>query len=474
MQYNVQSNSWQKSVVRFQNAGTAGVGAVTDPRTGLIYLMGGYENKDPTSPWQQVLDIFDPVSQTIRVVHLPNRDIFSVPWYSGNQVKGAAPEVKEYHCMAANEDGTKLAVYGGRYRNGTAVGELWVLDVVTSTWSQGQSGPPRAYAACTIAGDYFLIWGGGKFKIEAVSSEMLIYNMNTSSYVQQYTPPAHYKDLKPPHPLTRTKAPWATDSPELSGQSSDRPPVPVGVAVGGAVGGLVIVVVLAGSLLMLQRRKQTQSKNYHEQKATDSPGGLRGLLGLGRARDGGRRGSSKGPENNPQETNEDDELERAMDRLKELEDRQKKLDQKRQLFLEQQHVSHLQLLKIQKRGPMAFPNDKAEIISWPLPPPRPGRDAAFSVSYAPGVLQDMRTVQAVTGPIDIYHGDSYVNDGQQKESELVQDLIEPMYESSPAVNNAIPDLVYIPPPNVGMDWTKRQQSNHPHTFIEPQHESTLC
>jgi hypothetical protein len=84
MQYNVQSNSWQKSVVRFQNAGTAGVGAVTDPRTGLIYLMGGYENKDPTSPWQQVLDIFDPVSQTIRVVHLPNRDIFSVPWYSGN------------------------------------------------------------------------------------------------------------------------------------------------------------------------------------------------------------------------------------------------------------------------------------------------------------------------------------------------------------------------------------------------------
>ncbi|KAG0306246.1 hypothetical protein BGZ97_000814 [Linnemannia gamsii] len=85
MQYNIQDDTWQKSAAKFQNGNVAGVGAVTDPRTGWIYLTGGYDDRDPTSPLVKLLDIFDPVSQTIHTSNLPNREkTFPVPWYSGN------------------------------------------------------------------------------------------------------------------------------------------------------------------------------------------------------------------------------------------------------------------------------------------------------------------------------------------------------------------------------------------------------
>jgi hypothetical protein len=71
----------------------------------------------------------------------------------------------------------------------------------------------------------------------------------------------------------------------------------------------------------------------------------------------------------------------------------------------------------------------------------------------------------------MYQRESYVDDGPRRESEMVQDVIEPMYESSPTVNNAIPDLVYESSPDVGMDWTKQQQSNHPHAIVDPSYPS---
>ncbi|KAG0277134.1 hypothetical protein BGZ97_009951, partial [Linnemannia gamsii] len=176
------------------------------------------------------------------------------------------------------------------------------------------------------------------------------------------------------------------------------------------------------------------------------------------------------------ESNEDDELARTLqelqdqekqlkDQKKELADREKELDQKRQLLVLQHQETNPRLHTHQKRGPTGNADDKAEI--FPLPPPRLSPGHVHSTSYSPESLKARRTVQAVSGSIDMYQRENYADDGPRRESEIVQDVIEPLYGPSPTVCNSIPDLVYEPSPDVGMEWTKQQQGNHPHAVVDP-------
>ncbi|KAF9154784.1 Acyl-CoA-binding domain-containing protein 5 [Linnemannia schmuckeri] len=483
-QYSVQENKWQESVVKFERAEFIGIGSVTDPRTGLIYLAGGFDEVNKNAPTMKTIDIFDPISQTIHVENLPDpTTVFPIrqnyanvwskyknsilywggnnknplgPGLVGNSVTelltdsmtwstmatlGTAPAEREGHCMAANEDGTKVVIYGGILANDTKVGDLWILDVVTSTWSQGITGPTRVYSVCTIAGEQFLLWGGSTNLTLVSSPEMVIYNLNTSAYIQHYTPPAFYKNLKPPPPLTRTRAPWPINNPALN-----SPPVSIGVSVGSAVGGLVLMSVIVAMFIIRRRRQQGQSYEI-------LPRVLARLLRLGQ---GSVRGGKR-PMKNPQENPEDYELERSLRKLEDkrnkLEDQKKELDQRRELLVLQHQQSAL------NRGPTS-PIDSRDVFLVPLSAPHQViPEPVTSEMYSPEDLESRRTVQGVFGPFDMYQGDSYAGDGPRRQSEMAQDAIEPTYEPSPTINSAIPDLIYLQSQDVGMDWTRHQQTS---------------
>ncbi|KAK3833250.1 MAG: hypothetical protein J3R72DRAFT_231613 [Linnemannia gamsii] len=494
VQYNVQNDTWQNSPAKFPDAKLKGVSAVTDPRTGLIYLAGGYQEVKVNVPYLKLMDIFDPVTQSILTIDLPDpTQIFPARQYYGNvwskhlnsivywggwntshmgqeqtlngvttlftdtmtwstmTTQGVAPGKRVFHCMAVNEDGTMLAIYGGKNSNITVDGELWVLNLVTSSWSQEPTGPPRAFAACTIAGDQFLIWGGLINENVIAPAEMIIYSFSTSTYVKQYTPPAFYMDLKPPPSLTRTTAPWATD--ELK-------QFPVGVAIGGGVGGLVLIGAIAGFFTLRKRHRHDQFEQ-HDSSRDKHTGGRFGLMGLiQRWRGGGR---FKGEKKDTVGNDKDEVLERT---LKELEEEHEELEQQRQQLVLQSRGSNSKQFTDRKRGPTAFTDDKAEACSSPAPSTRLSPDEGCALrSFSPEILNNRRTVQAVSGIIDGYHGDGYV--GPRGESALAQEAVEPLYGPSPEVNSAIPDLIYVLPPNIGMDWTKQQQENHPHTPLDP-------
>ncbi|KAG0272720.1 hypothetical protein BGZ95_011496 [Linnemannia exigua] len=515
-QYHVQDDTWQEMTAPlFENTETQGVKAVTDPRTGLIYLAAGSDNSNNhPSPLKQ-LDIYDPVSQTIHSIGLldpakpfPVRLKYGSVWskyrnsilYWGGRynisdppgdiaenvitelstdswtwsimpTKGPAPEVRSFHCMAGNEDGTKVVSYGGQLRNDTLLGEVWILDVPTTTWSQGPSGPIRASAACAIAGDLFIIWGGRRGAIVNALPEMMIYNISSSTYITEYQPPAFYKDLRPPPPLTRTKAPWPTDG------TND----PKGLTIGCVVGGLVLVGAIAGIIITARRRRQrhrlTQTHRRPESLINRASNRLTQLLMPGRRRgrgpeEGGCGGSLK---KDPQLTIEDLKLQQTLRELeeeeKELEEQQKEIDQKRQLLVLQRKESSSSSSSRPKRGPIAFVADEAEIISLPTSLLQLSPVTLYSVAYSPESLNDRRTVQA--GPMGVYQSDSYADAGPRKESDLGQDVIEPIYEPSPRVNNAIPDLVrnaryasvqqcLHPPPAFGKDLQSLPAATCPH------------
>lgn len=84
-QYNVQEDTWKESVAKFERAEFIGVGSVTDPRTGLIYLAGGFDEVNKNAPVMKTIDIFDPVSQTIHIEALPDpTSVFPIRQNYGN------------------------------------------------------------------------------------------------------------------------------------------------------------------------------------------------------------------------------------------------------------------------------------------------------------------------------------------------------------------------------------------------------
>jgi hypothetical protein len=85
LQYSVQNDNWQESPVKFENAAFEGISAVTDPRSGLIYLAGGYREANYNEPFLKFLDVYDPVSQSINTTNLPDPAmVFPVRRYYGN------------------------------------------------------------------------------------------------------------------------------------------------------------------------------------------------------------------------------------------------------------------------------------------------------------------------------------------------------------------------------------------------------
>jgi hypothetical protein len=83
-QYNVKNDSWQVSTASFDDAKFKGFQAVTDPRSGYIYIAGGYHHHNFYAPYMKTLDILDPVTQTIHSVDLPAPEqAFPVRWYYG-------------------------------------------------------------------------------------------------------------------------------------------------------------------------------------------------------------------------------------------------------------------------------------------------------------------------------------------------------------------------------------------------------
>ncbi|KAF8938498.1 hypothetical protein BGZ47_008556 [Haplosporangium gracile] len=543
-QYNVINDTWQEvTAARFGNAGWEGIGAVTDPKSGLIYLAGGYDDVNAKAAYLRIVNVFDPVSQTIKTQDLPPPErAFPIRWYYGNVwsqnrssiiywgginrnntapispvensvtefvpdlmswfTMGVAPTVRADHCMAANNDGTKIAIYGGRFQNKTITGELWILDLVAYTWTQGLSGPPRYHTACTIAGDQFLVWGGGASQSEMAPSEMLIYDFGRREYAKDYTPPAYYKDLLPPPALRRVTAPWSTKT--LTGGADAGPSGTGGDAtregnssaiVGGVIGGLTLLGVFV-RIFFLRRRRQEQSWGA--------------ATGAGKAKkdeDGAettKRAQWKDPQgvtakHDPHAAEQDhDYVDKT---LQELVNQQRQLEHKRQLLILKQQglatnatsidfdtISQDLVSVEQLRAPAVFPDAKSEYIpphpsttaTSPTPPLLLSSTPSFSPEtlYADLLLStaDLATkltVQSVPGLV-MYDGDS-ARDGYadgyegarpgavtRRESDLDQETVEPICGPSPVVNNSIPDLVYVPSPNVGMDWIRQQQPNHPH------------
>ncbi|KAG0377362.1 hypothetical protein BGX24_006251 [Mortierella sp. AD032] len=316
-EFRVETGRWNQSTMSFASMKWQGIGAVTDTRTGLIYLASGYSDDTRLS-----IDIYDPVQQSVKQTKMPDPNgnqtagvtRFGMRWFYGNvwcesrksvlywggynpsgkfnlednvvteltvdnmKTTGVAPSMRADHCMAANEDGTTVLVYGGRVNN-LPNGDVYILDTKTGAWRQGKQGDARMYVACTVVGNFLLIWGGTNAAMEIPSADMLIYNYVTATWLTSYTPPASYQSMEPLKiPVTGT----GSTSPPSSSSLGTKPGSttggggsnPVGdqgpttapssdtaAIVGGTVGGLAVIAAIAGFMLYRKRQQRQGPKS---------------------------------------------------------------------------------------------------------------------------------------------------------------------------------------------------------------------
>ncbi|KAG0359888.1 hypothetical protein BGZ54_009791 [Gamsiella multidivaricata] len=284
-----------------------GVNAMTDPNTGLVYLAGGYTSSDHNS-----MNVYNFVTDTISGSALPptvllNRLFYANVWsqkrksilcfggYNSSKgvipdlntvtefvpstsvwstlvpvavffilcqaTSGIAPAMRADHCMASNDDGSLMVIYGGRLSDLTTFsGEVFIFDTVSQTWRQGLTGTPRVYAACTIAGNQLLVWGGQNSTDLVAPAPILIYDLNNNAWITQYTPPASYVAARASETSSSSPNATSTGLPSSNRSSSSN----AGAIVGGAVAGTTPPPAVSTHDDELQQMR-TQIQNQQEQ-----------------------------------------------------------------------------------------------------------------------------------------------------------------------------------------------------------------
>ncbi|KAG0283289.1 hypothetical protein BGZ96_012345 [Linnemannia gamsii] len=284
MRYSIATNSWSSSQIKPDYASMQGIGAVTDPDTGLVYLAAGFTGNRDT------MSVYDFKSDTMTTAfRLPapeamfrSRAYYANVWckhtksilYFGGYnttldriasdniltefvpstntlstvaTTGPAPPMRADHCMASNDDGTLIVIYGGRIQGQMFANDIYVYNAVTRTWQAGPPGLFRVYAACTISGNQLLVWGGQDEKQRMVDSNVLIFNINTMAWIDHYAAPSSLAAL--PQPSSSTG-----DSPSDSSNSGTKSNV--GLVVGASIGGLAFLIVasLMGYFILRQKK----------------------------------------------------------------------------------------------------------------------------------------------------------------------------------------------------------------------------
>ncbi|KAF8929139.1 hypothetical protein BGZ52_002546 [Haplosporangium bisporale] len=158
------------------------------------------------------------------------------------------PSARDSACLASAYGGTKLVLFGG-IQTASALSDIFIYDIATNTWTQGQDGTikrGRASAACTVSGDYFITYGGYLDKGTRYPPMELtsVYNLKTNTWATRYESP----------------------SAGLSAGSSAGPSA--GAIAGGVVGG---VAVISAIVLFVWYRKRRPKSDAEKQQQPPSP-----------------------------------------------------------------------------------------------------------------------------------------------------------------------------------------------------------
>ncbi|KAF9912095.1 Leucine-zipper-like transcriptional regulator 1 [Linnemannia zychae] len=273
--YDINAGSWSNlNSVKSQYPALEGHAAVSDPNTGVVYLIGGYNGTSSANFIYNSLAAYDPKSRTmisqqsgtaansltdVGAVWSSKRnsiltfggsrappagtnalgndvleyDVSSKSWKT-METSGDVPPARLDHCMAASEDGSKIVLFGGTVDGNVYFNTIYILDVKSGKWKQGQPAPTaRTRMACAFHSWQFIAWGGssGAARSTMLTYVPVVYDLNSDKWVDKYD----------------------------ASQTEKSSPV------GAIVGGLVAVAAIGGAVAFLIIRKRRRSQQEREE-----------------------------------------------------------------------------------------------------------------------------------------------------------------------------------------------------------------
>ncbi|ORZ29114.1 hypothetical protein BCR41DRAFT_366764 [Lobosporangium transversale] len=154
------------------------------------------------------------------------------------------------------EDSTKIVVFGGLTPASSGpIGfnipssEIFVLNLNSGEWRKGpNAAEPRASAACGLAGDRFVAWGGEKDPTSDPYDSIVVFDLTKFEWL---------KASSDDHPSsTPSSGPTSSGVPTTKASNTN-----IGAIAGGAVAGLVLVALIV-AVLIYRRRKQTSGEEH--------------------------------------------------------------------------------------------------------------------------------------------------------------------------------------------------------------------
>ncbi|KAF9437095.1 hypothetical protein BGZ76_002011 [Entomortierella beljakovae] len=211
-----------------------GLGATTDPDTGIIYTPNGLlsnggksmlkvnpdksinsimmppqlaENQSSTVAWSGPLSSMIYLDESTGETYSFN----SVELWKPLTINGSKPPPRSNACLVAAYGGSKMVLFGGYdLSSNKTSSDIYILDIPTLTWTVGESlnlGNGRMRAACAASGDYFIAWGGdqGQFSPEGENvnniilptrNTTIVYDLVANTWTTQYIAPKHPSSTK--------------------------------------------------------------------------------------------------------------------------------------------------------------------------------------------------------------------------------------------------------------------------------------
>ncbi|KAG0255812.1 hypothetical protein DFQ27_006057 [Actinomortierella ambigua] len=232
--YNIASDSWSTVSVTAPYPSLEGHAAAVEPSTGKVHIFGGYgttkngnetlvaslnrltvydhvnkaiSSKNPAANDQALAepgavwlesrksfvlfggsrDVIPPKRQGLGGGQLDEYDPSSQQWKTF-ATTGDIPPDRADHCMAANDDGTKVVVFGGSDMD-TFMSDIYTLDVASAKWTKGPNAPKsRIRMACAIYKNQLVVVGGSEERRRESmhDSTPAIFNLNSNHWTHQY------------------------------------------------------------------------------------------------------------------------------------------------------------------------------------------------------------------------------------------------------------------------------------------------
>ncbi|KAK3830336.1 MAG: hypothetical protein J3R72DRAFT_478845 [Linnemannia gamsii] len=289
--YSITAKKWTKVPVS-QQLSSYKLRAATDPTTGTVYIPAGFvrnagveANTTSMVKYNVASGISgEPLPPSVAIYREPvafvwskvrksffmytDRGDLANPFYEYTpsngqwkelQTTGPKPPHKVDSCMVPAYEGTKMILFGG-----DTIGDIYILDVPTMEWIQGQSATSgRSSMACTVAGDNFISWGGVGLTVNKKTEETgtpLIYDISSNQWVQKYIRRTSYKPSSAPSPSPTNGSTPPRNAGEGGGEGEGESKGVNAAAIGGGTAG-AIAAITAIAFLVIRRRRQNRGQH---------------------------------------------------------------------------------------------------------------------------------------------------------------------------------------------------------------------